>query len=381
LTATEPGAQDARTTYIILYMTGSWVAPYPGGQMLPRQCLTTARLPAGRLSRRTFVGRVAVLTIALVTGCQLVRQSQPKRIATARVGVFTAGGQEADQGNFQAFLDRAKQLGWVQGDNLVLDVRWGNGQRDAVPNIAREFASLPVDVIVAAGTVSAQAAKAATSTIPIVMTGLASDPVANGLVASLARPGGNVTGLGSLDAVLSGKRIELLTDLVPGLKRVCAFSTPANPSLPQNLSDSQTAADQIGLQIQLIDVDVADLPAAFESARAWNAEAAIVFGDAVLQQIIPAFVQLIRASKLPSIYNQSAWVLAGGLIYCGTDVKSQWAGAADYMDKILRGARPADLPIEQPTVFEIGINVHAVKELGLAIPADVASQVTSWLSS
>ena len=341
----------------------------------------TLLMSAGHLTRRAFVTRVAVLTSTLLSGCQFVPQSQAKRIVTARVGLFTAGGPEPDRSNFQAFLDRARQLGWVRDDNLVVDARWGNGQRDAVPSIAREFTSLPVDVIVAAGTVSVQAARAATSTIPIVMTGLASDPVANGLVASLARPGGNVTGLGSLDAVLSGKRIQLLADLIPGLKRVCAFSTPTNPSLPQNLSGSQRAADQLGLQLQRIDVDVADLPAAFASARAWHAEAAIVIGDAVLGQVIPAFGRLVKDSKLPCIYNQAAWVQSGGLMYCGADFGSQWARAADYVDKILRGARPEDLPVEQPTAFEVGMNARAAQELGLTIPAVVAEQVTSWLSS
>jgi putative ABC transport system substrate-binding protein len=268
-----------------------------------------------------------------------------------RLGVITATSRPAEENTLHGFFGRAEELGWRVGHNLVVEERWGNGRRDALVPLAIELAQLPVDVIIAGGTAAVQAAKQATTTIPIVMTGLASDPVANGLVASLARPGGNISGVGSVHPSLSTKCLEALVGVVPDLKRVAVLATTTNPSKPQNVALIQAAAEPKGIELQIVDFTVADLSPAFDAARNWPAQALLLIGDAELNNTRHAVVAQIDELHLPAIFSDRLWVDAGGLMSYGYDPVDAWRRGADYVDKILRGASPADLPVELPTTF------------------------------
>jgi putative tryptophan/tyrosine transport system substrate-binding protein len=342
-----------------------------------------------RLSRRAFVGGLAGLGasatgLVLASGCGAlpVPRSQEQR-ANAHVGVVSAPARaDAAAGEVvDGFLERIAELGWRNGDNLVVHERWANGDRAAVPQLAVDLVRLPVDVILAGGTAAAQAAKEATNTIPIVMVNVASDPVALGLVASLARPGGNVTGLVSTSVMLASKRLELLADLLPGLRRVALWVTPDNPSKPQTVSEVQRAADALAIMARVEDVLVEDLARAFESARTWPAQALLVSDDPVLRRedILPRLMALMGELGIPAVYGSRSMVQAGGLMSYNVDPFAPWKRAAEFVDKILRGANPADLPVEQPTTFQVAVNAKAAQDLGLTMPPHVLAQVTDWV--
>ena len=257
------------------------------------------------LSRRAFVGGLAGLSaVALGTpiasGCgALPMQHRQARIP--RVGTLTVGSRVQVERDITSFLDRTRELGWINGSTITIEERWGNGERVVIPRLATELVELPVDVIVAGGTAAAQAARQSTSTIPIVMWGVSSDPIALGLIASLARPGGNVTGSIAPYAALAKKRLEVLTELVPGLRRVTMLVTPDNPSKPQTVSDVQVAAETLGITLQVEDVAVEDLPRAFDAARAWSVQALLVIDDPVLREaaVLSRMVALVDQLEFP----------------------------------------------------------------------------------
>jgi ABC-type uncharacterized transport system substrate-binding protein len=340
--------------------------------------------PMTRLSRRAFVGGLvnlgtSAIGLALASGCGLLPATQTQHSSSARVGVLSVASRADSDSQLQVFIERARELGWLNGQNFVIEDRWGNGQRDAVIGLAAELVRLPVDVIIAFGTAPVQAAKQASTTIPIVMLGVASDPVGLGLIASLARPGGNVTGMTGLVPMVSTKRLELLAGLVPGLSRVAVLVTPDNPSKPQNVRELQVAADNLNIQLLIEDVALTNLPGVFEAAAAWHAQAILLIGDAVLNSAMTPLVAQATQLGVPAIYSERPWVAAGGLMYYGPDPLAQWVRAADYMDRILRGARVADLPVEQPTTFQFAVNAKAVQARGLTIPPDMVAQVTEWV--
>jgi putative ABC transport system substrate-binding protein len=337
-----------------------------------------------RPGRRALFARglrlgASAVGLVLAAGCGALPSSfiQPKR--TVRVGLLVVAGRAENEAAVHAFLARAAELGWRNGENLLLEERWGNGQRDAMPALASELTMLPVDVLVASGTAPVQAAKHATDTIPIVMTGLASDPIANGFVASLARPGGNITGLGDVQPVLSAKRVEILADVVPGLKRLAVLVTAANPSKPQNVATLQTIVDRLGMEMLVEDVILDNVPRAFDAVRAWSAQALHLIGDAALQTVQASVFANVEQLRVPAIYSNPQWVDAGGLMSYGEDIADEWRQAAEYVDKILRGAKPADLPVALPTRFPFTVNTKAAEALNLTIPPAVAVQVTRWV--
>jgi putative tryptophan/tyrosine transport system substrate-binding protein len=302
--------------------------------------------------------------------CVFVEAQQPKKIA--KIGYLFASTPAATAQNVEAFRQGLRELGYVEGKTFVLEIRYGEGRAERIPELARELVGLKLDVIVAATDVVIAAVKRETQTIPIVMA-TSSDPVGTGLVASLARPGGNVTGLSIISPDLSGKRLELLREVVPGLSRV-AFLW--NPDVRGNLFDykeTEGAASSLRVQLQSVEVVRAeDLDRAFSAVTKGRAQALIVpplnpvaFGN---RDQIASFVQ---KNKLPSMYAQREYVDAGGLMSYGTSIPDMHRRAATYVDKILKGTKPADLPVEQPTKFEFIINLKAAKQIGLTIPQSV----------
>jgi ABC-type uncharacterized transport system substrate-binding protein len=302
-----------------------------------------------------------------------IEAQQPKKIA--RIGYLFASTPAATARNIEAFRQGMRELGHVEGKTFVLELRYGEARAERFPEIARELVGLKLDMIVAATDVVIAAVKRETQTIPIVMAA-SNDPVATGLVASLARPGGNVTGLSIISPELSGKRLELLREVVPGLSRVAVLWNPDVRGAVLDYRETEAAAGSLGLQLQSVEVVRAeDLNRAFSAITKHRAQALIVppanpvaFG---MRDQIASFVQ---KNKLPSIYAQREYVDAGGLMSYGPSTPDMHRRAATYVDKILKGRKPADLPVEQPTKFELVINLNTAKQIGLTIPPNVLAR-------
>jgi putative tryptophan/tyrosine transport system substrate-binding protein len=287
-----------------------------------------------------------------------------------RIGLLYASAVGNSARN-EAFRQGLGELGYVEGKNIVLEYRYAEGKLDRYSALVAELVRLKVDVIVTGGPAGTRPAKEATSTIPIVMA-QDNDPVGNGFVASLARPGGNVTGLSTLGAVTSGKQLELLKEIVPKLSRVAVFGTSTEPANSQSLKEAELAAEALRVQIQYMDVlTPKDFEAAFPMASKGRADAALVLTSAVAAVYRHEIAKLAAKSRLPAIYPHAAFVHDGGLMTYGVSFADLDRRAATYVDKILKGAKPADLPVEQPKKFEFIINLKAAKQIGLTIPQSV----------
>jgi putative ABC transport system substrate-binding protein len=334
------------------------------------------------LSRRAFVGGLVGLGTAGVlmlaaSAYGRVSSRTPQHIRVARVGVL---GRGRDQPRQAAFDARLRELGWIEGENLVMEYRDYEGVDERLPGIGRELVSLHVDAIVAGSTITAAAAKSVTDTIPIVFASSV-DPVAEGLVASLARPGSNITGMSTGELSLTGRRLALLKELLPSLSRVAVIVYGGAPGSDTQLHALAPAAQTLGIETAAFDVKSAeDLQAALERTGPWRAEAVQVlqhgaYGNALFGPI----TELPNRFNLPTIYYARPHVTAGGLMSYGPDYNDLNRRAAVLLDKILRGTKPADLPVEQPTSFELVVNRTTAAALGLTIPPDVAAQVTEWI--
>jgi putative ABC transport system substrate-binding protein len=268
-----------------------------------------------------------------------------------------------------------RELGYVEGKNIVIERRFAEGKLDRLPTLAADLARLKVDVIVTAGPLPTRAAKEATSTIPIVMA-QDPDPVGNGFVASLARPGGNITGLSTLAPELSGKRLELLKEIIPDLSRVAVFGTSTYPGNAQALKESELAAKAFGVKLQHLDVlDPKGIETAFRAASKGRADAGLwLVAGGVAGGHRTRILELAEKSRLPVIYGSRGIVEAGGLMTYGVSLTDLSRRAATYVDKILKGAKPADLPVEQPTKFELVINLKTAKQIGVTIPSHVLAR-------
>jgi putative ABC transport system substrate-binding protein len=266
-----------------------------------------------------------------------------------------------------AFVQRLHELGWNEGRTVAIEYRWGEGREDRFAEVAAEFVRLKVDVIVTSGTPAVMAAKQATSVIPIVFA-TAGDPVANHLVASLARPGGNVTGLSTQTGELAGKRIELLREVVPRLRRLAIMGNVGNPFTALEMGEVQAAAGKLGLEFVTLEIRRAqDIVPAFDSLN--GSEALYLCVDAVANtNRIPINILAVGA-RLPTMHGSRDYVEAGGLMSFGVNFPDQFRRSADYVDKILRGAKPTSLAVEQPTKFDLIVNLITAKALGLQIPA------------
>jgi putative tryptophan/tyrosine transport system substrate-binding protein len=288
-----------------------------------------------------------------------------------RIGFLSTSSLSANAARTEAFRQGLRELGYVEGKNIVIDWRSAEGKADRLPALAAELVRLKVDIIVSSGPTATRSAYEATVTIPIVIA-FDSDPVGSGFVASLARPGGNITGLSTLAPEISGKLVELLKEIVPRLSRVAVLGTSTTPGYAPVLKEMELAAGALKVKLQNLDVlSPKDIETAYRAASKGRAQAVLVRGGLVLTSQRTQVVELAVKSRLPAIYNVAEFVEAGGLMTYSVSMTDLYRRAATYVDKILKGAKPADLPVEQPTKFELIINLKAAKQIGLTIPPNV----------
>jgi putative tryptophan/tyrosine transport system substrate-binding protein len=320
--------------------------------------------------RKKFVS-LALGTMVLAFGV-FAQAQQPTKIP--RIGYLTTVSFSAQSSRIEAFRQGLRELGYGEGKNIVIEWRYAEGKLDRLPALLAELVRLKVDVIVTAGPPGTRAAKEAAVTIPIVMA-QDSDPVANGFVASLARPGGNITGLATLSPEISGKRLELLKETIPRLSRVAVLGTSTEPGNVQSLKETELAARALGVKLQYLDVrGPNDIESAFRAASKGRADAVLVLASAIFAAHRTQVVEHAVNSRLPAIFWLSDFVEDGGLMTYGVSFADLFRRAATYVDKILKGAKPADLPVEQPTRFELVINLKTAKQIGLTIPPNVLAQ-------
>jgi putative ABC transport system substrate-binding protein len=313
------------------------------------------------MDRRTFLGTLAGGLLATPLAARAQQASKIPRVGLLRTG-------SPPDPALDAFKQGLRDLGYVEGQNIVLDVRFAAGRLDRLSSLAAELVRRDVDVVVTGGEAAIQAARTATRTIPIVM-GASNDPVGAGLVESLARPGGNITGSTILAPELSRKRLDLLRETRPGIVRVAVLSDPTSPGTGRDLEETQSASLVLGFRLQVWTVRAPkDLDEAFAGMRRERAEALMTLADPVFTASRVKIVKLAAATRLPSVYYWKDFVDAGGLMSYGPSLQGLYRRAATYVDKILKGAKPGDLPIEQPTKFELVINLKTAKALGLTIP-------------
>jgi putative ABC transport system substrate-binding protein len=313
-----------------------------------------------------------LLTIFLLASVHLAWAQQPGKVP--RIGILPPRPISERVHLWEAFRQGLRELGYVEGQNILLVFPSGEVKPERLLHLAAELVSLKVDVIVAAAIVAVQAAKEATKTIPIVMP-VASDAVETGLVASLARPGGNITGLTLISSQLSGKRLELLKEVVPRLSRLAVLSNPTTPAVPPQMRDTKVAVRALGVQLQPLEVrGPDDFERVFQAATKERAGALITLDDALLFTQRTRVVKLAAKSRLPAIYGFREFVDAGGLMSYAANTSDMYRRAGAFVDKILKGAKPADLPVEQPTKFEFVINLKAAKQIGLTIPPNVLAR-------
>jgi len=321
------------------------------------------------MPRYTF-GLLVLLALGLLWGLLCSDAQPPTKVH--RIGILSPAA-EASTPLFEAFRQGLHELGYVEGQNMVLEFRLAAGRAERLRDLAAELVQLQVEVILTDTMTATQVAKEATMTIPIVMAS-SSDPVQGGLVASLARPGGNITGMALLAPELSGKRLELLQEVVPRVAQVAVLWNPRNP-VAANVRATEAAAQALHLQLHLVEVPGPEaLEAAFETARQGHADALITLPDAMLWNQRLQVVGLVAQHRLPALFPEREFVDAGGLLSYGPSVPASFHRAATYVDKILKGTKPADLPVEQPIKFELVINLKTAKALGLTIPPTLLFQ-------
>jgi putative ABC transport system substrate-binding protein len=312
---------------------------------------------------------LVVLASVVLLSIQPTAAQQPKKVP--RIGFQSAASPSANAARIEAFRQGLRDLGYVEGKNIVIEWRYAEGKLDRLSEFAAEWVRLKVDVIVTAAPSSTRAAKEATSTIPIVMA-FDSDPVGNGFVASLARPGGNITGLSALSPEISGKQLELLKEIVPRLSHVAVLRTRPDAQVSKEM---ELAAGALRVKLQYLDVlDPKDIETAFQTAGKGHADAVLVLASPILESHRKQIADLAAKSRLPTIYHVPEFVEAGGLMSYGVSFIDLYRRAAAYVDKILKGAKPADLPVEQPQKFELIINLKAAKQIGLTIPPNVLAR-------
>jgi putative ABC transport system substrate-binding protein len=287
-----------------------------------------------------------------------------------RVGYLSPGSSSdpVRQNRFEAFRQGLRELGYVEGQNIAIESRWAEGKYDRYSALTADLVRLKVDVIVAVGGRATQDAQRATRTIPIVMS-VVIDPLGSGLVASLARPGGNVTGLTIMASDLVGKQLELLKEVVPKISRVALLWNPANPGSAPQLREAEAAARALGVRLQTLEArDPQEIGSAFAAMTRERAGALVILADAILTNQRRQIAELAAKRRLPAVYGVSEYAEAGGLMFYGPSSLDLERRAATFVDKILKGAKPADLPVEQPSKFELVINLKTAKALGLTMP-------------
>jgi putative ABC transport system substrate-binding protein len=313
------------------------------------------------------------LVIAFAMRGAAARAQQPTKVH--RIGYLNAVSSGSASDRIEPFRRGLRELGYREGENIVIESRYADGKLDRLPALAADLVRLKVEVIVTSGAIPTRHTKEATSTISIVMA-QDNDPIGNGFVVSLSRPGGNITGLSTLAPQLTGKRLEILKEIVPNLSRLAVFGTSKYPGNQQALKEVELAATALKTQIQYVDiVSAKDLEAAFKAAVKGRADAVLLMvPSGVVNFLRKQITDLAVKHRLPATYQTSDYVEVGGLMSYGASIDDLNRRAATYVDKILRGAKPGDLPVEQPTKFELVINLKAAKQIGLIIPPTVLAR-------
>ena len=332
-----------------------------------------------RTDRRRFLrGGVALVGLGVLAGCGLLlpRVGPPTRVP--RLGLLAPGSEEAYASRVAAIRAGLRDVGYVEGEAFTMEYRYGEGANEAaLVDLARSLVEPPVDLLVTAGSACIRPAMTATSTIPIVMVADNADPVSVGYVASLARPGGNVTGLTGLSPEVTAKRMELLKAAVSGMTRVAVLRNPDSPDRDTLRAETEAAAGALGLQLQALDVRrPVDIERAFLAAAEWRAEGLVVLRDPVTNTNRPQIVALAAAHRLPAIYASDEFVRAGGLLFYGANVEGLYRRLGGYIDRVLKGSKPADLPVERASELDFIINLKAAREIGLTISPPVLQQAT-----
>jgi putative tryptophan/tyrosine transport system substrate-binding protein len=321
--------------------------------------------------RKAGVLSILFVVVLLALGVTAEAQ-QPKQVP--RIGFLGATSPSTISARVEAFRQGLRELGYVEGKSIFIDWRFAEGKADRLPTLAAELVRLKVDVIVTGAPQATRSAKQATVTVPIVMAS-DDDPVGSGFVSSLARPGGNITGSSTLSPEISGKQLEFLKEVLPKLSRVAVLGDAIRPGTPQALREINVAADGFGVQLQYLEVrGPKDIETAFRAASKERADAVLILASTVLFSQRRQVVDLAVKSRFPAIYNRPEYVEDGGLVFYGVSYTDLYRRAAIYVDKILKGAKPADLPVEQPKKFELVINLKAAKQIGLTIPPNVLAR-------
>ena len=315
-------------------------------------------------------------SILLIVAVAVVAATAQAQQATKipRIGFLITSSPSVIAPRMDAFRQGLRELGYVEGKNIVIERRHAEGKLDRLPTLAAELVRLNVDVIITSGPTATRPAKGATSTIPIVMT-FDDDPVGSGFVASLARPGGNITGLSTLAPEISGKQLELLKEIVPRLNRVAVIGTSTRQGTAQSLKELELAAGAFAVKVQYLDIpNPQDIETAFRAAGKERADALLVLQSPVFNAQREQIADLALKNRLPATYPRREFVEDGGLMSYGASISDLDRRAATYVDKILKGTKPADLPVEQPTKFEFIVNLRAAKQIGLTIPPNVLAR-------
>jgi putative ABC transport system substrate-binding protein len=323
-----------------------------------------------KIQNRKWLG-LSIITFVLVVAGALVEAQQPKKVPRVCYLGNTASGRDVASTRFR---ERLRELGYIEGQNIAFEPRYWEGKVERLPKLAAELVRLKCDVIFTTGNEAAEAAVKATKEIPIVIANTG-DAVRSGFVASLARPGGNVTGLTSVGAELNGKKLELLREVIPKLSRIAFIWSPTSPIAGGNLKETEIVARSLRIEIQPIEVkERDDIEKAFQAATKKRAEAIIIDSGGFFAFNQNRLLEQAAKSRLPAIYSNARYVEAGGLMTYSHDRNVQYQRAAEYVDKILKGAKPADLPVERPKKFELIINLKTAKQIGLTIPQKVLAR-------
>ena len=313
------------------------------------------------MRRREFI-----VALGVATAWPLVARAQQAASTVRQVGLIASAPPTPAMLN--AFRDGMRERGYIEGQNLSVAVRWPQGSFDQDPSVVTELVNSNVDVIVAWATPATNAARRATSAIPIVMVGVG-DPVGSGFIASLARPGGNITGLSAVAVDLSAKLMELFVELVPGMKRVGVVRNPNNPGVTVMLRETEDAVRKLNIQVEVVDARTSDeFERAFAQLRAKSVDGVVLLADPTVIEHSRRIAELAQSARLPTAFQRRENVDAGGLFSYGPDINNQFRQAAFYVDRILKGEKPAELPVMQPTKVELVINLKTAKALGLTVP-------------
>jgi putative tryptophan/tyrosine transport system substrate-binding protein len=328
-------------------------------------------------SRRQFVQGLGVASLGLLAGCgRLPFQSEPPRpTKVPRVGLLTRDTPEVSKSHDEVFRQGLREYGWVEGENIIIEWRYGDGSADPLPGLAAELVALPVDVMVTRGAAT-PVTRQVTDNIPIVMLGTV-DPIEQGLIASLARPGGNITGVSTMDRELTAKRLELLREGVPGLSQVAVLWSGTNSAVALAFQTAEAAASTLHVELQSVEVQNLDeLPTRFDDATRGTVGGLLVLSDSQMRGSWGRIMGFARQRGLPTMFPGAQSQQFGGLLAYGPDLPSMSRRSAYYVDRILKGTRPVDLPVERPMRFEFIINLRTAQALGLTIPPHVLLQAT-----